>query len=63
MSNDEMMSAAYLLERAKQCRRLAQQALSYGIASELERLARDYDKDAAQHEAFEPNYAKAASAS
>ncbi len=51
MSNDEMMDAAYLLERAAQCRRLARQALSIGIAGELEKLACDYDRDAARLEA------------
>ncbi|WP_158240714.1 hypothetical protein [Telmatospirillum siberiense] len=51
MENEETMGMAYFLERAQQCRRLAQQALSYGIANELEKLARDYDKDAAMLEA------------
>jgi len=55
MNNAEMMSAAYLQERAEQCRRLARQALSRGIASELERMACDYDKDAAMLEMFDPN--------
>jgi predicted Zn-ribbon and HTH transcriptional regulator len=55
MNNAETMSAAYLLERAEQCRRLARQALSHDIANELERLACDYDKDAAALEMVGPN--------
>jgi hypothetical protein len=54
MNNDEMMDSAYLLERAAQCRRLARQALSIGIANELEKLACDYDRDAARLEASTP---------
>jgi hypothetical protein len=60
MSNDGMMSVAYLLERAMQCRRLAAQALSDGIATELWKLACDYDKDAARLEMYAPDRAKAA---
>ncbi len=52
MNNDEMMDATYLLERAAQCRRLARHSQSHGIAVELEKLACDYDKDAARLEAF-----------
>lgn len=54
MNSDGMMGAPYLLERAAQCRQLARRARSGGIASELEKLACDYDKDAAQLEAFAP---------
>jgi len=60
MSNDGMMSAAYLQERAMQCRRLAAQALSDGIATELWKLARDYDNDAILLEISGPKRAKAA---
>lgn len=60
MNNIEMMGAPYLLERAAQCRQLARHARSGGIATELEKLACDYDKDAALLEAFAPDRMSAA---
>ena len=62
MNQEAMMSVAYLLERAAQCRHLALQARSGGIATELEKLAIDYDKDAARLEAFAPYRMRAAAA-
>ncbi|MDR3436289.1 hypothetical protein [Telmatospirillum sp.] len=59
MDNDGMMGTTYLQERAAQCRQLARQARSCGIATELEKLARDYDKDAARQEASAPYHAEA----
>lgn len=59
MNDLAMMSAVYLQERAAQCRRLALQAHSRGIAAELERLAYDYDQDADRVEAFDPERRKA----
>lgn len=41
-------SAARLRERAEKCRQFARESPSHGIASELERLAVDYDQDAAR---------------
>ncbi len=58
MNDEGKMSATYLLARAAQCRRMALQARSGGIANELKRLADDYDKDAALQEEFDPDRAK-----
>lgn len=41
--------------RAHHCHRLAEEALSNGIAVELEELARGYERDAAQLEILEPD--------
>lgn len=41
-------SAARLGELAAKCRQFARESASHGIASELERLATDYDRDAAR---------------
>ncbi|WP_158699560.1 hypothetical protein [Magnetospirillum gryphiswaldense] len=41
-------SAARLRERAEKCRQFARESASHGIATELERLAVDYDQDAAR---------------
>lgn len=41
-------SAARLRERAEKCRQFARESSSHGIATELERLAVDYDHDAAR---------------
>jgi hypothetical protein len=60
MNTEEIMGPTYLLERAAQCRQLARRAQSRGIATELERLACDYDKDAARLEAFSPGRLSAA---
>ena len=46
-------SAARLRERAEKCRQFARQSPSNGIASELERLAVDYDQDAIRLAAVE----------
>lgn len=54
MYNNKPIDGPYLLERASRCRRLAQQALSERIADELEKLACDYDRDAAQIGAVVP---------
>ncbi len=44
------ITAARLHERAAQCRELARNALSEGIAAELQSIADDYDRDAEQLE-------------
>jgi hypothetical protein len=48
MDSSDRTALDYFHERAAQCRRLARQAVSNGIAVELENLARDYDRDAAE---------------
>jgi hypothetical protein len=48
------MSIARLRKSAERCRRLAELALIHDIASELERLAQDYDEDAARLESLGP---------
>lgn len=48
-------SAVRLRERAEKCRQFARESPSYGVASELERLAADYDRDAARLVAFDPD--------
>jgi hypothetical protein len=53
-----MLSIARLRERAAECRQFARRALSDGIASELERLAHDYDRDAARLDALGPDSLK-----
>jgi hypothetical protein len=53
MNGNETTSTARLRKKAAQCRQLARQALSDGIAVELGRLADDYDANAAQLEAFD----------
>ena len=60
MTNNAMMTTAYLQEKAVKCRQLARQARSNGIATELEKLACDYDKDAERQEASDPFLAKSA---
>ncbi len=50
MTDLRMMGVSYLLERAATCRQMARRAQSRGIATELESLAHDYDKDAARLE-------------
>lgn len=52
MTEFRMMSLSRLRERAEQCHRLASLALSDGIATELEKLACDYDSDAARIESL-----------
>jgi hypothetical protein len=47
-------NTARLREKAAQCRQLARQARSDGIAIELGKLADDYDQHAARLEAFDP---------
>jgi hypothetical protein len=59
MNNTGLMSVSYLMERAAQCRLLARQARSRGIATELERLAIDYDRDVAQLEVLGTRQASA----
>ena len=39
-------NAARLRERAAHCRKLADDAVSYGIARELESIAREYEQGA-----------------
>lgn len=46
----DMTALERLRARAAQCRRLAAQAYSDGIAAELETLAQDYDQNAAKLE-------------
>jgi hypothetical protein len=55
MNDGEMASAARLRQRAARCRHEARQVQFYGIATELERLAYDYDNDAASIEAIGPD--------
>jgi hypothetical protein len=50
---DVAVCARRFLERAEKCRQFARQAQSHGIALELERLAVDYDQDAARLEAVD----------
>ena len=50
MTDMRMLGHSYLLERAAQCRKMVRQARSRGIATELESLASDYDRDAARLE-------------
>ena len=50
MNSEEMMSIERLRERAAQCRQFAWKARSRGIATELEKLAYDCDRDAARLE-------------
>lgn len=52
METNESLNESYFLELARQCRRLAQQSLSYYIAEELEKLASDYERDAARLGSF-----------
>jgi hypothetical protein len=47
------LSAKRFLERAEKCRQFAKEARSHGIAEELERLAVDFDQDAARLEAVD----------
>jgi len=56
MAVRRMLSVERLRERAEQCRQLAHDAHSHGIAAELESLAIDYEKDAAGLEALGANY-------
>ncbi len=53
MNDNGTMGTARLRQKAAQCRQLAQQALSDGIAIELGKLADDYDANAAELEAFD----------
>lgn len=46
-------SVTRLRERAEKCRQFARESASHGIASELERLAVDYDQDAVRLAAVE----------
>jgi hypothetical protein len=48
MNDNGTTSTERLRKKAAQCRQLAQQALSDGIAFELGKLADDYDANAAQ---------------
>lgn len=52
MSEVGKRSAAHFLERAAKCRQFARES-PFGIASELERLATDYDQDAARLNAMD----------
>jgi hypothetical protein len=56
MDHAGTMNRAFVLERAAECRALAHQARSRGIAEELEKLARDYDKDAARIDAISGDF-------
>jgi hypothetical protein len=47
----EIVIASHLREGAAQCRRLAQLARDDGVALELERLSREYERDADRFEA------------
>jgi hypothetical protein len=60
MSEVGKRSAARFLERAAKCRQFAQDS-PRGIASELERLATDYDQDAARLNAMDGDGAEATS--
>jgi hypothetical protein len=51
MTDTERMSLSRLQERAAQCRQHAGRARSRGVAIEFERLASDYERDAALIEA------------
>jgi hypothetical protein len=62
LHREESVTIARLQERAEQCRRLARQALSHGIAVELERLAHDYERDAARLEQWVAPLSSAAAA-
>jgi hypothetical protein len=51
MTDTERMRLSRLQERAAQCRQHAGRARSRGVALEFERLACDYERDAAMLEA------------
>jgi hypothetical protein len=53
MNDSGTTNTARLRKKAAECRQLARQALSDGIAVELGKLADDYDANAARLEAFE----------
>lgn len=46
MDDYSVLFAGRLRERAAYCRRLADNALSSGVAREFEAIARDYERDA-----------------
>lgn len=48
MNDVAQITAARLRRRADHCRELASTAFSAGVAAELQALAKDYDRDAAQ---------------
>ena len=60
MSEVGKRSAVRFLERAAKCRQFAQES-PHGIASELERLAADYDQDAARLNAMDMDGVEASS--
>ena len=53
------MTILRLRERAATCRRLARYATSCAIATELEKLAQDYDTDVSRLEILAPELARA----
>lgn len=50
MNNDGNKNVVRLREKAAQCRQYALEALSRGVAAELESMAHDYDRDATRIE-------------
>lgn len=54
MEEQPAFDVARLRERAAHCRKLADDALSYGIARELEAIAREYDHGADKLELGHP---------
>lgn len=52
MNDNGTMNTARLRKKAAECRQLARQARSDGVAVELGKLADDYDANAARLEAF-----------